>query len=190
MWEPPPGQEHTNLVANFARAPGVFQGLGSEQLAQTQVWNSLTAAGINQDASIWNAISGGQAGRTFEVNGVTPAGDRWDYFLVPIMSDANTVTAFVQLAADDGSFESVHVLPQPKAFRPVQRNAAQLLARIALHPGESLTSGILTWDPRAKTSFAKAPTFPYYEFAVVDAHHQVGVVRVSFDTGAVIRSAQ
>lgn len=190
MWEPPPGQEHTNLVANYARSPGVFQGVGSERLAQIQVWSALTAAGINQDASIWNAISGGQAGRAFEVNGVAPAGDRWDYFLVPIMSDAHTVTAFVQLAADDGAFESVHVLPQPKAFHPVQRNTAQLLARTALGAGESLSPGILTWDPRAQTPFAKAPTFPYYEFSVVDAHHQVGVVRVSFDTGAVIRSAQ
>jgi hypothetical protein len=190
MWEPPPGQEHTNIVANYARSPGVFQGAASERLAQIQVWNSLTAAGIHQDAQIWNAISGGQAGHAFEVNGVAPTGDRWDYFLVPIMSDAHTVTAFVQLAADDGAFESVHVLPQPKAFNPVQRNTAQLLARTALGAGESLTPGILTWDPRAQTPFAKAPTFPYYEFAVVNQHQQVGVVRVSFDNGTVIRSAQ
>jgi len=65
-----------------------------------------------------------------------------------------------------------------------------VLARTALGAGESLSPGILTWDPRARTPFAKAPTFPYYEFAVVDAHHQVGVVRVNFDSGAVIRSAQ
>ena len=189
-WEPHLANQHLNVGTNFLKAPGVAQGGMTEVRAQSLVWNALTAAGINQDAAIWNAISGGQAGRAFEVNAVTPFGDRWDYFLVPILSNANTVTAFVQLAADDGAFETVHVLPTASSFSPVTRTAAGLLARTALNKGESLTPGILTWDPRAQTPFAKAPTFPYYEFAVVDQKQQVGVVRVSFDNGTVIRSAK
>lgn len=189
-WEPHPENQHLNVPTNFLRAPGVASGGLTTARAQALVWNALTAAGINQDAVIWNAISGGQAGQAFEVNAVTPFGDRWDYFLVPIMSGAHTVTAFVQLSADDGAFETVHVLPTASQFNPVTRSTAGLLARTALGAGESLSPGILTWDPRAKTPFAKAPTFPYYEFAVVNQHQQVGVVRVSFDNGAVLRSAQ
>ncbi len=190
VFDPPPGQDRTAIVTDFPKAPGVAQGGMTEARAQALVWNALAAAGIDQDAQVWNAIRGRQAGQSVEVNAVAPSGARWDYFLVPVMTDAHTATAFVQLAADDGAFEGIHVLSAPSAFHPVTRTAAQLLARTALGAGESLTPGILTWDPRAATPFAKAPTFPYYEFAVVDAHHPVGVVRVSFDTGTVIRSAR
>ncbi len=79
---------------------------------------------------------------------------------------------------------------RPVPFAPVSLAQAAQRARRALASGERLTGGVLTWDARARTPFAKAPTFPYHEFAVVDAHHQVGVVRVSFETGTVIRSAQ
>jgi hypothetical protein len=187
MWEPPVDQMHTHIVTNFARAPGVSQGM-SEKLAQSLVWKALSTGGVNEEPGIWNAISGGTAGTAFEVNGVFPTGDRWDYFLVPILSAANTVTAFVQLAADDGSFESVHVLPTPIQFNPVTKARAELLARGTLQVGESLTSGILTWDPKSNTPFVKAPTFPYYEFGVVNRAKEIGVVRVSLNTGAVIRT--
>ncbi len=188
-WEPHVQNQHLNVPTAFLKAPGVSSSALTEARAQALVFNALTAAGINQDATIWPAISAGHAGQAFEVNGITPFGDRWDYFLVPIMSDATTVTAFVQLAADDGAFETVHVLPTASQFHPVSRTAAAQLARAQLKPGEVMTPGILTWDARAKTPFAKAPTFPYYEFAVLGPNHAGGVVRVSFDNGAVIRSA-
>jgi hypothetical protein len=191
MWEPPLDRIHSAVAANFPRSPGVASDAVTTKLARSLVWKSLTAAGIDADPDIWNPISGGIAGVAFEVNGVSPAGDRWDYFLVPILSTsgaANTVKAIVQLAADDASFESVHVLSSPGQFIPLDKPVAELLARTALNPGESLSAGVLTWDPRAKTPFAKAPTFPYYEFAILDGLKEVGVVRVSFNKGAVSRT--
>jgi hypothetical protein len=188
-WEPPPG-EHPDVSANFLRSPGVAQGGMSEPLARSLVWNSLIAAGINADPEVWNPITSGFAGTAFEVNGLQPSGDRWDYFLVPILSasSSSTVIGYVQLAADDGAFETVSVLPTPAAFQPVSRGQAEVLARGALNPGETLTTPILTWDPRSKTPFAKSPTNPYYEFGVLNRVKEIGVVRVSLDKGIVIRS--
>lgn len=191
MWEPPLDHIHSATAANFLRSPGVASGTVTPKLAQALVWKSLTAAGINADPDIWNTISDGVAGIAYEVNGVSPAGDRWDYFLVPILSTsgaASTVKAIVQVAADDASFESVHVLSSPGQFTPLSKPVAELLARTALNPGEVLSTGILTWDPRAKTPFAKAPTFPYYEFGILNGLKEVGIVRVSFNKGAVIRT--
>jgi hypothetical protein len=190
MWEPPPGQEHANLVANFQKAPGVVQGSMNETLARAHVWDSLTAAGIDRDPDVWNAIRAGMAGAAVEVNGVYPTGDRWDYFLVPILSAEHTVMAFVQVAADDGAFETVHVLPAPSHFNPLSKPGAEHLARTLLKKGESLTSGILTWDPRSHTPFVKSPTSPYYEFGVSDGGQEVGVVRVDFKNGTVARATK
>jgi len=189
VFDPPPGQEHASIVTDFVKAPGVAQGGMTEARARALVWNALAAAGIDRDPDIWNAIRGGAAGAAVEVNGLWPAGGRWDYFLVPILSGAHTATAFVQLAADDGAFEGVHVLSAPGHFDPVTEVRAEQLARAALQKGESLTPGILTWDPRSNTTLAKAPTFPYYEFGVIAADKAVGVVRVSFHQGTVVRSA-
>jgi hypothetical protein len=128
LWEPPIGQDHAQLVSHFQRSPGVASGM-NDVMARMLVWRSLTSAGIQNDAQVWNAIRGGRAGAAVEVNGVTPAGERWDYFLVPILSDEHTVAAFVQLAADDGAFESVHVLAAPSRFAPVSQDRAEHLAR-------------------------------------------------------------
>jgi hypothetical protein len=190
VFDPPRGQEHAPIVTDFAKAPGVAHGGLTAARAQALVWNALTAAGIDRDAEIWGAIAGRQAGRALEVNGVAPDGTRWDYFLIPVLSSDRTAVGFVQLAADDGAFEGVHVLPGASHFDPVSSAGAERAARATLARGESLTPGILTWDARARTPFAKAPTFPYYEFAVLGPNHGGGVVRVSLATGAVIRSAR
>jgi len=189
MWEPPPGAI-SHVVANFPRAPGVMQGGVTEKRAQSLVWRSLISAGIHADPDIWSGVIGGVAGPAHEVNGVSPSGERWDYFLVPILMPSgttNTVKAFVQLAADDGSFEGVHVLPSPTRYKLVSKEGAELLARGALKQGEGLTAGILTWDPRTKSPLAKSPSFPYYEFGITDGSKEIGVVRVSFNTGTVLR---
>jgi hypothetical protein len=188
MWEPPPAHIHANFVAEFPRAPGVFQGSMNEPLAHSLVWKSLAIADVSADPEIWAAIADGVAGTASEVNGVLPSGDRWDYFLVPILSSTNTVKAFVQMSADDGSFEGIHVPTTLSQFNPVTRAKAELLALGALNKGEKLTSGILTWDPRSHTSFAKSPTSPYYEFAILNRTKQIGVIRVGFNTGTVVRS--
>ncbi|HMG20527.1 MAG TPA: hypothetical protein VK607_04390 [Kofleriaceae bacterium] len=188
MWEPPAGS-HTNLVASFPRAPGVADGGLGEKQAQALVWKALTAAHIDADPQIWSHLAGGEAGAAHEVNGVAPTGERWDYFLVPILAagQPGTVKGFVQLSADDGSFEGVHVLPVPMPYSFVTRPLAEKLAAGKLNKGESLTAGIVTWDPRARSPLAKSPSFPYYEFGIVSGTKELGVVRVSVNTGAVIR---
>jgi len=186
MWEPPLNDIHTKIVSNFPKAPGVASTM-SERAAQSLVWKSLTAAGIDQDAELSSAIHGGVAGKAYEVNGVAPNGERWDYFLVPILAADNTVKALVQLGADDGAYESMHVPSHPTQFTALGKAQAELLARGALQKGETLTSGILTWDPRSNTPFAKAPTFPYYEYGVLSATKEIALVRVSFNKGMVVR---
>jgi hypothetical protein len=191
IYEPPRGQPHALVSAVFPRAPGVVA-VGdhamTEPLARLHVWRSLAAAGVQADPEIWNAIRDGAPGDAFEVNAAWPSGDAWDYYLVPIVSKANLVIAFVQLAADDGSFESIHVLGHPTRFAPVTRAHAAHLAQGALARGESLTDGILTWDPRSNAQLTRSPTRPYYEFGILGATGGVsGAVRVALDDGTVVR---
>ena len=188
VFDPPRGQSHPAISAVFPSAPGVVQGGMTERLAQAEVWNALAAGGITADPEIASAIRGGVAGPAFEVNAVFPSGAPWSYYLVPIVSPANTVLAFVQLAADDGAFEGVRVVTTPAPFAPVTRKQAEILAARALAPDERLTGGILTWNPRTKTRLGKSPVSPYYELGIVDtAGQSAGVVRVALDGGAVDR---
>ena len=174
-------------IAGFDNPPGVTQGGMTARLAQAQVFRALTLAGLDRDPAIWNAIRGGVAGPAFEVNAVWPSGSRWDYFLVPILSRASTVLAFVQLAADDGAFEGLHVLSKPTAFAPTTREHAEAVARGALAAGESLTPAILTWDASGSARLQKSPFLPYYELGVVGADGAAGVVRVPLTGGPAIR---
>lgn len=191
MYEPPPGQPIPPMSAVFTKAPGMVpagQHAMNEHLARIQVWRALAAAGIDADLEIWNAISGGTPGTAFKVNAVFPGGAPWDYYLVPILSSWNTAIAFVQLSADDGSFESINVLTSPIQLNPVTMTRAEQLARGALAAGESLTGGILTWDPRVNSQLAKSPNNPYYEFGVAGiASTAASVIRVSLNNGTVVR---
>jgi hypothetical protein len=202
MFDPPRGEHHPPVSAVFANAPGVIpagQHVMTEHLARTEMWRALRSAGVDADPEIANAIRGGVPGTAFQVNAVWPSGKPWNYYLVPILSKANTAVAFVQLGADDGSFESIHVLPKPMPFVPVTLRKAQQLARSALAAGESLTAGVLTWDPGRAMKLGKSPVRPYYKFGVVNATRldkadkadksdkAVGVVRVTFNDGTVVR---
>jgi len=182
--EPPIGASPPTVTAEFPKARGVVQGGMTEALAQAEVWNALAAAGVTADPAIGSPIRGGVAGPAFQVHAVFPSGAPWDYYLVPVVSPANTVLAFVQLAADDGAFEGVRVLTTPARFAPVTRTQAEALAARALAPDERLAGGVLTWNPRTKTQLGRSPTSPYYEFGVVDtAGRGAGVVRVALDHG-------
>lgn len=188
MWEPPPGEEHPQIANAFPKAPGVAASM-SELKAQSLVWQSLAANGIDKDPELWNAVRGGIAGKAYEVNGVAPDGARWDYYLVPILGAGNVVKGLVTLGADDGAYESLQVPAHPQQFTALSEGQAQAIARTQLGKGEALSAGILTWDPRSNTPFAKAPTFPYYEYGVLNGVKQVAVIRVSFNKGAVVRVA-
>jgi hypothetical protein len=191
MYEPPIGQVVPQVTANFARAPGVLppgQNGMNELLAQMQVWQALSLAGVDADPEIWNAVSRGVPGTAFHVNAVWPSGSPWDYYLVPILSNSRTAIAFVQLAGSDGAFEGIHVLTTPVAFAPLTMAQAEQLARGALGAGESLTAGTLTWNPRSDAQLVKSSVLPYYEFGVASAtSKQAGVVRVMLNGGKVAR---
>src|SRR5215468_2081898 len=76
-FEPPAGQAVPQISTQFPRSPAVIQGGATERFAQTNLWNALTAAGLDGDQDIWSKIKSGTAGRAFEVNAVHPDRSRW-----------------------------------------------------------------------------------------------------------------
>lgn len=186
-FEPPRGAPHPHPLTAFSRAPGVVSDGMTAAAAERHVWRALSAAGIDGDPAAWSAIRGGVAGRAYEVNAVWPNGSRWDYFLVPIVSRTGSALAFVQLAADDGAFEGIHVFDHPIAFAPITERTATRLAERQLAGGESLTAGILTWDPKGSAKVQKSPFSPYYEFGVITRTGTAGTVRVPLGGGAPVR---
>jgi hypothetical protein len=186
MYEPPLGQNHPTTNARFESSPGIVPPGGNAMnahLAQARLWDSLVAAGVNDDPETWNAISSGLPGPASLVNGVFPDGNPWDYYLVPIFSSRRSgmVIAFAALSADDGSFDHLNVLAQPAPFTPVPSTKAAELAGRALGKSERLTGGTLTWDPRTN---AREPSAPYYEFGVAGSNE---AVRVPLHGGNAVR---
>jgi hypothetical protein len=190
MFEPPTGLNHPPVTGDFAPAPGVVRGgTMTAQIAPSLVWQSLTASGFAADQEVWGAISGGVPGAAFEVHAVFPTGAPWNYFLIPVFDrqGSNTVTAFVQLSADDGGFEGLNVVSAPTQFTPVSVTKAQQLAAGLLAAGESLSARGLTWDPRSNTQMVKSPIRPYYEFGVIASGKTIGTIRVALNDGTVAR---
>jgi hypothetical protein len=190
MFEPPT-LNHQVSIGAFDRAPGVVPaGMMNAQVAPSLVWNALHAGGIDGDPEIWNAISGGQPGPAFEVHGWYPNGAAWNYMLVPVYDapGSNTAIGFVQLAADDGSFEGVNVASTPAPFVGMSAASARQLALAQLVRGETLSGGTLTWDPTANVQFGKSPLNPYYEFIAKNGSRMTGVIRVSLASGTVLRN--
>lgn len=186
MFEPPAG-DRPHLDTTFAKSAGIVPaGHMNEHLAQSRLWDSLINAGINNDPEIWNAISGAKPGPASLVNAVFPDGSPWNYFLVPLLSNNGMVTAFVQLDADDGSFDHIQVLPTPAPFTAVPKATAAQLAHGALADGETLNDGVLTWDPRNPQT-GRSPSFPYYEFGVAGAAKGSAPVRVMLHDGSTVR---
>jgi hypothetical protein len=129
-------------------------------------------------------------GPAFKVNAEWPSGAPWSYYVIPVLSTAGQVIAFVQLAADDGSFEAVNVLAKPARFAPLTLREAERLARRTLARDERLTGGVLTWSARGNVPVARSPVRPYYEFGIAsasrpDAH--IGRVWVTLTDEAVLR---
>jgi hypothetical protein len=189
MYEPPPA------ITNSSFAPVVFapnagivgKGMMTASVAQSRVMDSLVAGGVSSDAAMWGAFKGGSPGAAFLVHAVWPSGAPWTYYLVPILSstNANTVVAFALVDGADGSFHNASVLATPQAFAPLSMTRARELAARTLVLGETLTGGVLTFNPRTLTGFAKSPIAPYYEFGVSGT--KGGTVRVQLHGGAVLR---
>lgn len=192
LYEPPADAAIPQVSANFKRSPGLG-GAMTEQRAQLFVWRSLFLSGATSNAQVWPRIKNGVAGRASLVNAVFPSGAPWNYYLVPIMENATSskAIAVVQLAADDGSFEGVHVLNTPVAFNMVTQPDAEDIARGTLVEGERLGHGALTWNPASHTALNKSASQPYFEFRVLSgANTDAGAVRVMLHSGAVERASE
>jgi hypothetical protein len=192
MYEPPASGTHaaTSAPLSFAATPGIVAaGAMNERVAQVRMMDALIAGGIDSDAQMWNGIKGGTPGTAFRVSGVWPSGAAWDYYLVPILSstNTNTVIGFAHLDAADGSFQGVNLLATPAPFTPVQMARAQEIASGVLARGERLKAGVLTWNPRTNSKFAKSPNAPYYEFGIAGAG-KTAAVRVRLNDGLVERT--
>jgi hypothetical protein len=216
VFDPPGDRPHPAVSAAFVGAPGIVssgasggagatataaQSVMTAAIAQARVWDALTAAGINADLATWGAIHDGIPGEALAVHARWPSGAPWDYYLVPIYAPpgprAHTAIAFVQLAASDGSFQSVEVLTTRQSFAPVSATRATRLARLRLARGERLAGATLTWDARidrasagARSRLARSPLEPYYELAVERTGAPgmpIGRVRVALDGRTVDR---
>jgi hypothetical protein len=179
------------LKASFEKAPGIVpagHGEMNAEKAQNQLWAALVAAGIHEDPATWDPLSGAVSGPAVLVNGVFPDGSPWNYYLVPVLQDASTAVAFVQLSADDGSFQHIQVFPSPVPYTPVTKTRAKQLAGGVLAKGDHLTTdGVLTWNPLSDPALARSPSAPYYEFSVIDANGKTNTARVLLHGGTAVR---
>jgi hypothetical protein len=189
--EPPVRPSHPTLKASFEKAPGIVpagHNAMNAELAQRRLWDALIAAGINKDPATWNPLSGAVPGPAVLVNGAFPDGSPWDYYLVPVLKDASTAVAFVQLSADDGSFQHIQVFDSPVPYTPVTKTKAKQLAGGALAKGDRLTTdGVLTWNPLSDSELARSPNAPYYEFGAIDANGKRTTARVLLHDGTAVR---
>jgi hypothetical protein len=190
MYDPPAGQPEPNVHSTWEKAPGIEpRGAMNVEKAQHRVWDALIAAGINKDPASWDPLSGAVPGPVVLVNGVYPDGSAWDYYLVPLLTDASSVAAFVQLSADDGSFEHLQLFPSPLPYAaPVTKaRAKQLAAGVLAHGDRLTTDGVLTFNPLSDPALARTPNAPYYEFGVIAANGKSSTARVRLHDGTAIR---
>ncbi len=167
-------------------SPGVLHASEqmSAELAQERAWNAIFAAQVNEDQGMWSAIERSTPGLGWEVAGVAPSGEAWDYYLVPMLDETSSAVALVQMSAKDGALEQIWVGSRPIPFLGVTRAEATVLAGELLSDDETLQGGELTWDPRASGPHARSPLFPYYEFRAVDSKgHPRGEVIVTLQGG-------
>jgi hypothetical protein len=173
-FDPPSGVDPRRVDApwkyGMSASPGVLHSgeQMSAELAQERAWNALFAAQVNEDDVMWSSIERSMPGPAWEVAGFAPSGEAWRYYLVPMLDEASSAVALVQLSAHDGAFEQIGVGSRPRLFLGVTRPEAIELAGALLADDEVLQGGELTWDPRAG-SHARSPLFPYYEFHVSDS---------------------
>lgn len=158
-------------------------------LASELVWDALELEEVLEDREYQHIVDAGVAGQAVEVHGFTPAGDPWNYFVVPIHdSERRGVLALVGLAAKDGAFEQIRSFNTPRAFSLRSAREASIAARGQLRRGERLAQGDLRWDPRCGDSYCRSPELPYYEYTVVGANRQhAGRVIVPIQGGAALR---
>ncbi len=195
-YDPPPGfsmaafeREAAERPHDFVGAPGLvdYSGDMNASVATKGVMEALLLAGEYDDQYLHPILERGIPGTAFEVHGFTPAGDPWNYYLVPIFTgDGDLMSAMVQLSAEDGAFEQVWIPPHPVHFRGIAPATAQALAERELGHDESLWSGMLTWDPSVNNRAYGSTMTPYYEFHVTGQNGESrGQLQVGLHDGVV-----
>lgn len=196
-YDPPPDASHLQASTEPSpnhfipvAAPGintVEKGM-SERAAQMGVMRALRLAGLDRNAEVFPTMASSRTGSARLVHGTDPAGRRWDYYLVPMHDDTGAVSAFVQLSAQDGAFESSMVFEKPVEWQPVDENVALQLANNALRSGERLSGDGLAWSAAVNDIHVKSPHLPYYQFSVRDkAGTLTNTLLVTLHGGHVIR---
>lgn len=192
-YEPPVKQAMVDINQQLSFAAGTpVLGDGERltpSLASELVWDALELDDVLEGREYRRIADVGVAGQAVEVHGRTPAGDPWNYFIVPIHdAERRGVLALVGLAAKDGAFEQIRSFNAPKLFSLRSAREAAVAARGQLQRGESLARGELRWDPGCGEMYCRSPELPYYEYAVVSAdRQQVGRVIVPIQGGAALR---
>lgn len=141
--------------------------LMSAQLAQDRFQEALQKADVLDDKVIAHMIAVGKPDSTVLVNGVSATGAPWNYYLITLTDDQGNVVGYVQLSADDGSFERVFV---PNQLRPDISTSAEAAAAVAansLENSQHLGPPQLRWDPRVNHIATRSPQGPFYEFPIL-----------------------
>lgn len=138
----------------------------NSELASELVFDALDIEGLLTEPEYERVAAIGVANNTHEVSWRLPSG-RWaKYFLVPIVdADTGDTLALVHLSGEDGSYARSMLLPSPA---PIAYNSEWDAARTAatqLRKGETLSGGMLMWDPRCGDDTCRSPNRPYYEFS-------------------------
>lgn len=154
-------------------------------VAEQGVWTSLILAGVDTHKDIWPAIESSAAGGAWEVNGYTPSGEAWDYYVVPLYNAEGNVSAVVLLSAEDGAFEEIWLPTRPTPYFGISVSEANDIARREVSSDLNLWGGVLTWDPGVNTN-TRSPVFPYYEYHVTSKEGAyLGRLAVSLSSGSV-----
>ena len=177
-YEPPVQQamaKDNGIALDFATGVPV---LGDDEvltakLASEIVWDALELDGLLADPTYRTIADEGVAGTAWEVHARTPAGDPWDYFVVPIYdADMRGVLALVGLSAANGAFEQIRSFRAPHAIPFRSTRNANEAARKLLRQGESLVGSGLTWDPSCDDTYCRSPELPYYQYTVIGANRK------------------
>ncbi|HLL52694.1 MAG TPA: hypothetical protein VK447_04050 [Myxococcaceae bacterium] len=187
LWEPPPGADTRVVPSQRRRSPSPLRDGAkvTPALARDLALESMRLAGLTRHQDKWPILAASTPILPFEVAGMYPNGDYWDYYLVPFVDQKRMIVAMAMLEKETLRFQMATVLREPQPFRGYSHAQARQLAQSTLRSGETLGRGLLTWDPVATSEHAYSPLAPYYEFEVYHGAQLVGSTRVRSDDGQV-----
>lgn len=187
LYEPPAGMgllggHGDGPLLPVARAPGLVSA-GQPMTAAIAVngaRQALRLAGLDEDPQVRRVMENGIFDQASLVRGRVASGQPWDYYLLPVHSESGRVTAFLQLSATDGSFDTLYALNRPIEQSQLDEVAARSEASRFLGKGEQLGAAVLTWQPEVQGGLNDFSYLPWYEFEVRGPGEKArGLVRVA-----------